>query len=136
MEITTLIPLSKSLSTMKLAPFIPVISLIHIAQARNEFKAVLPLTQFANPTFRVCIVEFIYALLIMEFPVKLILRCLACYALLHFFVLHLVSEERTLLVLMRLHHERRIEHSSSTAFAYIPYFNILIACLFIPVSIP
>ena len=121
---------------MKLPAFIPGISLVHVAQARNEFKAVLLLTQFANPTFRVCIVEFIYTFLITEFPVKLVLRILACYALLHLFVLHLVSEERTLLVLVRLHHERQIEHRSSTAFAYIPYFNILIACLFIPVSIP
>ena len=106
MEITAFIPLSKCLYTMKLASFIPVMSLVHVAQARNEFKAVLPLTQFANPTFRVCVVEFIYALLIMEFPVKLVLRSLARYALLHLFVLHLVSEERTLLVLVRLDHER------------------------------
>lgn len=112
MEITAFITLTKGLGTLKLASFISVISLIHIAQARNEFKAVFPLAQFAYSTFRISVIEFVYTFLVVEFPVKLILLCLACYALLHLFVLNIVSEERTLLVLMRLHHERRIEHRS------------------------
>ena len=73
MEITAFITLTKCLGTMKLTSFIPVISLVHVAQAWNKLKAVFPLAQFAYSTFRISVIEFVDTFLIAEFPVKLIL---------------------------------------------------------------
>lgn len=81
MEVTAVISVRKRFRPMQLSAFIAVIPLVHVTETGHKCKAVFPLAQLADPTLCVGIVKFIYALFVDKFPVQLIRRMLACFAL-------------------------------------------------------
>ena len=92
MKVAAVIPLCQRFGTVQLSAFVSVVSLIHIAQTGNKFKAVLSDAQLTDTAFCVCIIELIHAFFIAKFPVKCIFRRLACDAFLYFLVLHFIRK--------------------------------------------